>query len=202
MLLHVVPLVLALGGQAAPPQQPPPPVPAAKPAQKPPPKPYNEQADAKAQIATAIEAANVDDIRVLINWGANDHERSMAFGQALKSSEVVATRYGSVEYKVVNVNVGQLDKNLDLAATYGMKLSAGDLPALTVLDQKGNVLARASAPDFAAESVPAAFDPKKIAAFFTQHQAPAPDAIAPFEAALKQAKQDGKYVFVWFSAPW
>ena len=49
---------------------------------------------------------------------------------------------------------------------------------------------------------PAAFDPKKVSAFLTQYKAPAPDANAPFAAAIDQAKREGKSVFVWFSAPW
>lgn len=193
--LAVLPLLLALGGQART-------VPAAQvAAPRPAPKLYDEAADAKAKIADAIKAANVDDIRVLINWGANDDEGSAKFAQALRAPAVNATRYAADEYKVVNVNVGHLDANLDLAKTYGATLAARALPALTVLDQTGKVLAQASARDFAGADQ-AAIDSDKVAAFLTSHQAPAPDAIAPFEAAVKQAKRDGKTVFVWFSAPW
>lgn len=205
MLQHVLPLVLAMSGQVTPVQPPPPqPVTAARVVQRPaaPAKIYDETADAKARITAAITAANVDDIRVLINWGANDDERCAKFAQVLKSPEVTRTRFASVEYKVVNVNVGRLDKNLDLAKTYSATIAEGALPALTVLDQAGQVLAQTSAPDLLADVDPAAFDPKKVAAFFTAHQAPAPDALAPFEAAVKQAKRDDKSVFVWFSAPW
>lgn len=207
MLLHVLPLLLAMGGQVSPPP-PPPPRPAtvvpaqvvARPAT--PVKTYNETADAKAQIAAAITAADVDDIRVLLNWGANDDERCAKFTQALRTPEVSRTRYSADEYKIVNVDVGHLDRNLDLAKTYRAALKSGALPALTVLDQKGEVLANVSAPDLTSTSDPSAFDVSKVATFLTKNQAPAPDAIAPFEAAVKQAKRDGKSVFVWFSAPW
>jgi hypothetical protein len=188
MLLYVLPLMVALAGQVA----------AARPA----PPLYDPAADAKKLIEAAIKSANVDDIRVLINWGANDDPASVRFGQVLKTPEVTRTRYAADEYRIVNVDVGHLDKNLDLARTYGATLSSGALPALTVLDQKGKIVAQARATDFISTSDPAAFDPNKVAAFLTKNQALAPDALPLFEAAVKQANQDGKYVFVWFSAPW
>jgi hypothetical protein len=212
MFLDVLPfaLTLAMAGQAAPPPQAPPApvVPAqtiAAPAQtvRPPatpPKTYKEDAVAKTQIADAITAAATDDIRVLINWGANDDERCKAFIAAQRSREVAGTFF-SDEYKQAYVDVGHLDKNLDVAKMYGVKLEAGALPALTVLDQNGKVLANISSRDLASADA-TGFDAKKISAFLTTYKAPAPDAIAPFEAAVKQAKRDGKTVMVWFSAPW
>ena len=102
----------------------------------------------------------------------------------------------------MNVNVGHLDKNVDLAKSYGVTLKADGLPALTVLDAAGKVLANTDAVALRLDADPAGIDPVKLAAFLKSHQAPAPDAVAPFEAALKQAKREGKTVFVWFSAPW
>ena len=199
-----LPFVLAVSAQGAA-QQPPPPPPVVRPtiaAPRPAPPIYSETADVKVLLKRALELADVDDVRVLLNFGANDDERSRKFAEALRDRVVLATKYAADEYHVVNIDVGHLDKNLDLAKQYGVTLKAGSLPALTVLDDQGKVLARASAPDFASPADPAAFDPAKIAAFFTKYQAPFPDAVAPFEAALKRAKADGKIVFVWFSAPW
>jgi hypothetical protein len=201
MRLHVVPLIALLSGIA---QQTAPPPPAhvvtPPPAQRPAPKLYDETANGAAQIKAAIAAAHVDAIRVLINWGANGDALSTAFAAALRLPVVVQTRYSADEYKVVNVDVGRADRNLDLAKRYGATIKAGALPALTVLDETGKVLAQATAAEFL--SSPAAFDPAKIAAFLTAHQAPAPDAIQPFNDAVARAKRDGKTVFVWFSAPW
>jgi hypothetical protein len=200
MRLHVVPLIALLGGGVA--QQTAPPPPRAvtpPPAERPAPRLYDETADAAAQIKAAITAADVDDIRVLINWGTNDALGS-AFAAALRTPAVTATRYAADEYKVVNVDVGRADRNLDLAKRFGATIKVDALPALTVLDETGNVVAQATATEFL--SAPAAFDPAKIAAFFTAHQAPAPDAIQPFNDAVARAKRDGKTVFVWFSAPW
>ena len=209
MVLHFLPLVLAMSGQAPPPPQqapPPPPqqaVPAAPATRQPqaPRKTYNETADAKTQIATAIAGADESDIRVLVNWGANDDERCAKFSQAQRAPELAEPRFFSDEYKVVYVNVGRADRNMDVAAAYGAKPVAGELPYLTVLDENGKVLAGASSTEMAGAD-PATFDPKTLAAFLAKHQAPAPEADPPFRAALSQAKKDGKYVFLWFSAPW
>ncbi|MGA2260253.1 MAG: hypothetical protein ABSH28_02320 [Acidobacteriota bacterium] len=208
-MLHILPFILALTVQAAG-QQTPPPLPPAQvvPApvvQRPAPPPlYDEKADAKAAIEAAVHAAATDDIRVLINWGANDDAGSKKFADARKAPEIARSTpsFFSDEYKVVNVNVGHLDQNMDLAKTYGVKLAADALPALTVLDVTGKVVANTAAAALRPDGDPAGIDAPKVAAFLKQHQAPAPDSIAPFEAALKQAKKDGKTVFVWFSAPW
>jgi hypothetical protein len=210
MVLHFLPLVLAMSGQAQPPPQqapPPPPqqsVPAATVAPRQPQAPrkiYNETADAKALIAAAIAGAEESDIRALINWGANDDERCTKFTQVQRSPEIATPKFFSDEYKVAYVDVGHLDKNMDVAATYAAKPAAGALPYFTILDAHGKVLANASATEMAGDD-PATIDPKKLAAFLAKHQAPAPDADPPFQAALSQAKKDGKYVFLWFSAPW
>ena len=84
-----------------------------------------------------------------------------------------------------------------------MKLAAGSLPAFTVLDgSRARPSAAPSAADFAGAD-PSSLDPKKVAAFLSAHQAPPPPDPEPqLTAALGQAKKDGKYVFLWFSAPW
>jgi hypothetical protein len=199
MVLCVLPLMLALGGQAPPPQQAQPAVPVQRAAQAPR-KVYNETADAKAQIAAAIKAAAEDDIRVLINFGANDDEKCAKFPQAQRDPDV-APKF-SDEYKLVSVDVGHLDKNMDVAQAYGATLAAGALPHFTVLDKTGKVLAQLSGRDLAVEADPAALDAKKLAAFLARNQAPAPDAQPLVNAALAQAKREDKEVFLWFSAPW
>ncbi len=118
-----------------------------------------------------------------------------------RAAEIAGPKYLSDEYKLVYVDVGHADRNLDVAAEWGARPGAGALPYFTVLDKTGKVLAGAPAAEFTGAD-PAAFDPKKVAAFLAEHKAPAPDADPPFQAALSQAKKDGKYVFLWFSAPW
>jgi len=204
MTLSLLSLVLAMSGQAAPPPPQPPPTVAPAIVQKAPPAPrkvYNETADAKAQIAAAVASAAEDDIRVLINWGANDEEACTKYQQVQRAPEV-SSKFRD-DYKLVYVDVGHLDKNIDLAKSFGVTLAAGALPHFTILDAKGKVLAQMSAPSLASDTDAAAFDAKKMGAFLTTHQAPAPPPVGPvFDAALAQARREGKQVFVWFAAPW
>lgn len=206
MLVPVVPLLLMLAGQAPPPQAAPAPP---RPAQQAPPKLYNETADARAQIDAALKAAAEDDIRVLVIWGANDDEACTKFQQDLNGRgstnpayEIIRTKLSN-EYRYVRVDVGHLDRNQDLAAAYGVTLSPGALPHLTVLDKQGKVLAQQPSRELAAaQGAATAYEPDKIAAFLKQHQV-APVAADPLlAAALAEAKRDGRYVFLWFSAPW
>jgi hypothetical protein len=200
MLLQLLTIVFLVGPQA--PGQPAAPAPAAARSAQPARKLFNETADAKAQIATAVAGAADDDIRVLVVWGANEDERSATLPKVQRAQEVAGPRFFSDEYKLVYVDVGKADKNLDVASAYGMKLAADDLPAFTVLDKTGAVMQRATAATFAVGSDAASLDPKKFAAFLAATQAPAPEAEPPLRAALGQAKKDGRYVFLWFSAPW
>jgi hypothetical protein len=204
MTLSLLSLVLAMSGQAAPPPPQPPPTVAPAIVQKAPPAPrkvYNETADAKAQIAAAVASAAEDDIRVLINWGANDEEACTKYQQVQRAPEV-SSKFRD-DYKLVYVDVGHLDRNIDLAKSFGVTLAAGALPHFTILDAKGKVLAQMSATSLASDTDAAAFDAKKMGAFLTTHQAPAPPPVGPvFDAALTQAKREGKQVFVWFAAPW
>jgi hypothetical protein len=206
MILHWLPVIVALTGQAAPPPVTPPTAPpatvrpAAAIAQSPRPAPqlYSETATGESVIEAAVHAANTDDIRALVIWCANDNERCAAFETARRAAG--GTLF-SDEYKVGYVNVGQADKNVELAKKYGVTLSTATLPALTILDQKGEVLANLSGADLAPADG-TGFDSKKLSAWLTQHQAPQPNATAQFEEGLKQAQREGKTLFVWFSAPW
>jgi hypothetical protein len=170
--------------------------------QRPAPPPiYSPDADPIAQITTALKYAKEDGIRVLLNFGSNGDESSKAFATARRSRDLA--RFFADEYRVVNVDVGALDRNLHVAQAYGLTLQAGGLPAVAVLDAEGNVLARAAGPAFRSEMDPAAHDPARIAEFLRTHKAPPPpDAEPVYDAALAQAKREGKALFVWFSAPW
>ncbi len=164
--------------------------------------PFDETADAKAAMNTVVHEAAIDDIRVLVTWGANDDKGSRLFLDSRKEKAITDPGFFRDEYKTVNVNVGHLDKNIDLAQSYGAKLKTDALPALTVLDSAGVAIANTNAAALRSDKDPAGIDPAKVAAFLRLYQAPAPNAAALFDTALKQAKKESKMVFVWFSAPW
>jgi hypothetical protein len=193
-------MALALTLQTVPaPQTPASPAPSAAPA-RPSPKLYNESADAQKAIDDAITWAASDGIRVLVNWGANDNLRAATFGALRRDASV--GRLMSDEYRIVYVDVGHADRNLDLAKKYGAAISAGALPAFTILDDEGKVLAQSTSAALQSDVDPAFLDPKKVGSFLETYKAAVPDAVAPFEAAMGRAKREGTQVFVWFSAPW
>jgi len=74
---------------------------------------------------------------VLVIFGANWCADCRALDQALstgKNAELVAR-----EFKVVKVDVGNFDRNLDLAARYGNPIKKG-IPAAVVLSSEDQVL--------------------------------------------------------------
>jgi len=101
------------------------------------PLPYDEKADAKADLQRALSAAKSSSMPVLVIFGANWCPDCRALDQALstgKNAELVAR-----EFKVVKVDVGNFDRNLDLAARYGNPIKKG-IPAAVVLSPEDQVL--------------------------------------------------------------
>lgn len=101
------------------------------------PLPYDETADAKADVERALGAAKSSGRPVLVIFGANWCPDCRALDKALstgKNAELVAR-----EFKVVKVDVGQFDRNLDLAARYGNPVKKG-IPAAVVLSPEGEIL--------------------------------------------------------------
>ena len=101
------------------------------------PLPYDEKADAKADLQRALSAAKSSGMPVLVIFGANWCPDCRALDKSLstgKNAELIAR-----EFKVVKVDVGQFDRNLDLAARYGNPVKKG-IPAAVVLSPEGEVL--------------------------------------------------------------
>lgn len=101
------------------------------------PLPYDEKADAKADLERALSDARASGTHVLVIFGANWCPDCRALDKALssgKNAELVGR-----EFKVVKVDVGQFDRNLDLAARYGNPVKKG-IPAAVVLSPQGEVL--------------------------------------------------------------
>ena len=101
------------------------------------PLPYDENADAKAEVQRALSAAQASGMPVLVIFGANWCADCRALDKAFstgKNAELV-----SREFKVVKVDVGNFDRNLDLAARYGNPIKKG-IPAAVVLSPQNEVL--------------------------------------------------------------
>ena len=98
---------------------------------------YHENANAAAEINQALATAARQHKRVLLDFGGNwcidCHVLENAFHQPRIAPLL------NDNYVVVHVNVGQYDKNLDLAKRYKVNLEKG-VPSLAVLSARGAVL--------------------------------------------------------------
>jgi Thioredoxin-like len=104
---------------------------------KPNPQLYPEPEESRAEIVSALAAARKDHKRVLLvfggNWCYDCHVLDTAFHSRAISPLV------NENYHVVHVNVGDYDKNLDLAKKYEIPLNKG-VPSLAILDPDGKLV--------------------------------------------------------------
>jgi len=98
------------------------------------PLPYNESADARAEIQAAVAQAAPDKLTVLVVFGANWCGDCRVLDQAFKEGS--AATLIAKHFKVVKVNVGRFDRNTEIAASYGVPLQAG-IPAVVILSSQG-----------------------------------------------------------------
>jgi protein disulfide-isomerase len=91
---------------------------------------YDEEADATADIDAALEASKRDGKPVLLNFGANWCPDGRELGRLYQKPAV--TRLLQADYHLVLVDLGEFDKNLDIAARY-VNLRTSGVPALAVV---------------------------------------------------------------------
>jgi thioredoxin 1 len=98
--------------------------------------PYNESANAAADLQRALAAAQANSNDVLVVFGANWCPDCRELDKALNGSShaLIAGRF-----QVVKVNVGRFDKNLDLANQYGNPIKMG-IPAVVVLTADNRIV--------------------------------------------------------------
>lgn len=99
--------------------------------------PYDEKADAKAELQQTLAAAQQSHQPVLLILGANWCPDCRALDAALKTgknAELMAR-----EFKVMKVDVGNFDHNLDIDAEYGHPIAKG-IPAAVVLSPDNKVI--------------------------------------------------------------
>jgi protein disulfide-isomerase len=99
--------------------------------------PYEEGADAKAQIQAALLDAQQAKVPVLVVFGANWCGDCKVLDLAFKegaSAPLIAEKF-----RVVKVDVGRFDRNVDVAERYGVPLKSG-IPAVAVLSDQGQVV--------------------------------------------------------------
>lgn len=98
---------------------------------------YDEGADAKAAIQAALDEAAKAKLPVLVVFGANwcgDCKMLDATFKHGPSAPLIAQHF-----KVVKVDVGRFDRNVDIAARYHVPLKKG-IPAVAVLSPQGKLV--------------------------------------------------------------
>ena len=101
------------------------------------PPPYDESADARAEIQAAVAQAAPDKLAVLVVFGANwcgDCRMLDATFKNGPSAPLIAK-----SFKVVKVDVGRFDRNVDIAQAYRVPLKKG-IPAVAVLSPQGQLI--------------------------------------------------------------
>jgi hypothetical protein len=98
---------------------------------------YPASADAKAEIAEAVHRATGARKRVLVVFGGNWCYDCHVLDEAFHSPDISPTMEKSLE--LVHVDIGQMDKNLEVAKQYDVPLDRG-VPAIAVLESDGKLL--------------------------------------------------------------
>jgi hypothetical protein len=98
---------------------------------------YPPDADAKAEIQEALARAARSRKRVLLVFGGNWCYDCHVLEAALYSPEIAPLL--APNFELVHVDIGHMDKNLDLAQKYEIPLDKG-VPAIAVLEANGTLL--------------------------------------------------------------
>jgi thiol:disulfide interchange protein len=119
---------------------------------------YPDNADAKKEIAEALQAASKEHKRVLLVFGASwcfdCFVLDYRFHQPNMASLVESN------YRTVHVDIGRGDKNLDISKKYDTPIEG--IPALAVLDSSGKLVYSQKRHEFSSAR---SLDPKVIVAF-------------------------------------
>ena len=99
--------------------------------------PYDEKADARTDIRAALASAQQARLPVLVVFGANWCGDCKMLDTAFKTG--ASAPLMAKNFKIVKVDVGRFDRNVDIAASYGVPLKSG-IPAVAVLAADGRVL--------------------------------------------------------------
>jgi hypothetical protein len=100
-------------------------------------KPYDEAADAKQQIQAGLAAAARAHVPLLIVFGANWCADCHALDTAMNEGRTATLM--AQQFRVVKVDVGNFDRNLDVVKAYGDPIHKG-IPAAVIVSPSNEVL--------------------------------------------------------------
>lgn len=99
--------------------------------------PYDESADVKSQIAAALKESKASHAPILLIFGANWCEDCRALDASLKKGRNAELL--NKEFRVIKIDVGNFDKNLDVVRIYGDPIKAG-IPAAAIVSSNNELL--------------------------------------------------------------
>lgn len=99
--------------------------------------PYNEAADAKLEIRQALSQSVATGTPVVVVFGANWCGDCKALDIAMRTGK--SAPLFARDFKVVKVDVGRFDRNVDVAEAYAVPLKKG-IPAVVILTPGNEVL--------------------------------------------------------------
>lgn len=170
---------------------------------------YDEQADAKEQIAAALAKAKKENRRVLIQWGGNWCPWCIRLHEFYRTNADVKKTL-MYEYDLVHIDAGKpAGKNVELAKSYGADLQKNGYPFLTILDADGKPIANQETGSLEAKNaggeslgVKEGYNAAAVLKFLDDHKATYQNANDRVELAIAEAKAQNKVVFLHFGAPW
>ena len=98
------------------------------------PYPYDEAANATAQIDKAFAKAKAGKKLLLIKMGGNWCGDCRILQATMDLPEVKA--FLNRHYEMISIDVGRMDKNLQIPARYGVKDKLEGVPAILIVDPK------------------------------------------------------------------
>lgn len=98
---------------------------------------YPAGVDARTEIAEAVRKAGSERKRILLDFGGNWCFDCHVLDEAFHSPEIAPLLARS--FVVVHVDIGEYDKNLDIAKQYDIPLDRG-VPTVAVLESDGKLL--------------------------------------------------------------
>ena len=163
---------------------------------------YDEKAEGSELVDAAVRRAADANKRVLIQWGANWCGWCYLLHDCMQQDRELRKTL-QYEYEVVLIDIGSMDRNLDLMEKYQVDLRKSGVPYLTILDAEGEVLANQETESFETKiDETNGHDAEKLNEFLNSHKCAPVLASSLLESANQQAAAENKRVFVHFSAPW
>jgi thioredoxin 1 len=98
---------------------------------------YPDAAQAKADLAAALQTAASTHKRILLDFGGNWCGDCIVLDMYMHNEQNRPIL--DANYVLVHINIGHMDENVDIAKRYNVPLEKG-VPAMAVLTEKGKLL--------------------------------------------------------------